>query len=387
MAAPLALDDGWSWVVLACRFLSLLLGYGSPQSVGILQSEWLLAFGEGKATTAWCVWWGGGVMVAGGLMLSAFAPNVSFLVFLYGVVVLAGCGRCKLAVEGVTQCGRCKLAICSCLCYSGTSVGGVLYAPLQSELIQLFRLDGCLLVVGASALNVVACAGPMRPLNLPGYFLRQRAAILERAEEEQEPSVKDPAVSMVSKKLQTLLSVSEPAFMKKKEHHNVNSLHRHVPRCYDTPPTRPGGNAPVQLFQEDLSEDIASISLVSLYSIRGGVNSVLLYAGTVGVSGLAVLLLPFGSSYLELHALALVLGFMTEAHGIFMFFGGVGLSLGPPVVGNDGLDLVSVLAGGKPRPLPRHRPTTPPCCGWDVGQTQQNHLGLSLCCFVSRLDL
>lgn len=44
-----------------------------------------------------------------------------------------------------------------------------------------------------------------------------------------------------------------------------------------------------------------------------------------------------------------------EAHGIFMFFGGVGLSLGPPVVGNDGLDLVSVLAGGKPRPLPRHR--------------------------------
>lgn len=102
----------------------------------------------------------------------------------------------------LAQCGRCKLAICSCLCYSGTSVGGVLYAPLQSELIQLFGLDGCLLVVGASALNVVACAGPMRPLNLPGYFLRQCAAILERAEEEQEPSVKDPAVSMVSKKLQ-----------------------------------------------------------------------------------------------------------------------------------------------------------------------------------------
>lgn len=28
-----------------------------------------------------------GVMVAGGLMLSAFAPNISFLVFSYGIVV------------------------------------------------------------------------------------------------------------------------------------------------------------------------------------------------------------------------------------------------------------------------------------------------------------
>lgn len=28
-----------------------------------------------------------GVMVAGGLMLSAFAPNVSFLIFSYGIVV------------------------------------------------------------------------------------------------------------------------------------------------------------------------------------------------------------------------------------------------------------------------------------------------------------
>lgn len=28
-----------------------------------------------------------GVMVAGGLMLSAFAPNVQFLIFSYGIVV------------------------------------------------------------------------------------------------------------------------------------------------------------------------------------------------------------------------------------------------------------------------------------------------------------
>lgn len=74
----------------------------------------------------------------------------------------------------------------------------------------------------------------------------------------------------------------------------------------------PAGNFPPQLFLEDLArssgltEGIASISLVSLNSIGAGVgklglgimvdvqrvNGILLYALTVGVSGLAVLLIP-----------------------------------------------------------------------------------------------
>lgn len=80
----------------------------------------------------------------------------------------------------------------------------------------------------------------------------------------------------------------------------------------ETPRTPPAGSSPPQLLLEDLarssglSEGVASVSLVSLYSIGGGVgklglgvmadmprvDGVLLYALTVGVSGLAVLLLP-----------------------------------------------------------------------------------------------
>lgn len=70
------------------------------------------------------------------------------------------------------------------------------------------------------------------------------------------------------------------------------------------------------------------------------------------------------SSYLDLQVVSLVLGFMSgnwtltpyvtsqlvgverlaEAHGVLMFFGGVGLTLGPPVVGKavSGSGLVSV---------------------------------------------
>lgn len=78
-------------------------------------------------------------------------------------------------------------------------------------------------------------------------------------------------------------------------------------------PHPPAGSFPPQMFMEDLarssglSKGVTSISLVSLNSIATGVgklglgviadvscvNSVLLYALTVAVSGLGVLLIPF----------------------------------------------------------------------------------------------
>uniref|UniRef100_A0A4W6G294 Major facilitator superfamily (MFS) profile domain-containing protein n=1 Tax=Lates calcarifer TaxID=8187 RepID=A0A4W6G294_LATCA len=416
---PLALDGGWGWAVVASGFLALLLGYGSPQSVGILYPEWLLAFGEGKATTAWvgslvagvglvvgpvcsvCVVNFGarpvtvfsGVMVAGGLMLSSFAPNVPFLIFSYGIVVGVGVGLLYAATITITCLyfdKRRGLALG--IINTGTSVGGFLYAMLQSELIELLGLDGCLLVIGALALNVVACAGPMRPLTPPRYYLKQRAAVLEqqRLQEEelsnQKPLAKDPVIAMETKeplvRRRRLFSCS--AFVKM-----IKIKMRQYVRCLSSMLSLLQdrvlvalcislffyslGNSPPQLFLEDLArssgltEGIASISLVSLSSIGGGVgklglgimadvpqvNSVLLYALTVGVSGLAVLLIPLTSSYLDLQVLSVVLGFLggnwtltpyvtsqvvgaeklAEAHGILLFFGGAGLMLGPPVVG------------------------------------------------------
>ncbi|XP_073345934.1 monocarboxylate transporter 3-like isoform X1 [Pagrus major] len=225
-AAP---DGGWGWVVVLCSFMALLVGYGSPQSLGILYPEWLLTFREGKAMTAWVgslVAGGGflvgpvcsvcvvnfgarpvavfsGVMVAGGFMLSAFAPNVSFLIFSYGIVVGVGNGLLYAAIV-VIICVYFdkKRGLALGIIQTGTSVGGVLYGELQRELIELFGVDGCLLVVGALALNVVAFAGLMRPLTPSRYYLTQRDAILERAAEEQqlekekeEPSNQKPSAN------------------------------------------------------------------------------------------------------------------------------------------------------------------------------------------------
>lgn len=61
-------DGGWGWVIVVASFMALLLGYGSPQSVGVLYPEWLDAFQESKGMTAWV-----GSLVSGvGLIASKF---------------------------------------------------------------------------------------------------------------------------------------------------------------------------------------------------------------------------------------------------------------------------------------------------------------------------
>uniref|UniRef100_A0A3Q0SH35 Solute carrier family 16 member 9b n=1 Tax=Amphilophus citrinellus TaxID=61819 RepID=A0A3Q0SH35_AMPCI len=429
-ARPPALDGGWGWVIVVSGFLALLLGYGSPQSVGILYPEWLVTFGEGKAMTAWvgsvvtgvglivgpicsvCVVNFGArpvtifssVMVAGGLMLSAFAPNVSFLIFSYGVVVGVGVGLLYAATLTITCLyfdKRRGLALG--IVTTGSSAGGFLYATLQGEFVDLFGLDGCLLLVGALALNIIACAGPIRPLTPPKYYLKQQTTILEQhLREEQELTnekllTKDQVMIMETTESQvrrcSLLSCSafiERMKMKMKSSSSLSSLLQDrvfLALCvslfffsFGQPSSLPNetfffffGSYPPALFLEDLAQSARltegdpPISLVSLLSIGSGVgkltlgvmadvprvDSVVLYALTVAVSGLGVILIPLTRSYLGLQVLSVSLGFMAgnwtltpyvtgqvvgleklaDAHGILMFFGGIGIVLGSPVVG------------------------------------------------------
>ncbi|XP_047465666.1 monocarboxylate transporter 9-like [Mugil cephalus] len=419
---PPAPDGGWGWVIVVVSFLALMLAYGSPQSVGVLYPEWLLVYGESKATTAWvgsvvagvgltvgpicsvCVVNFGsrpvsifsGLMVSGGLMLSAFAPSVSFLIFSYGIVVGVGAGLLYSATITIT-CSyfdkRRGLALG--IITTGGSVGSFLYSSLQSELVQRLGLDGCLLIVGALALNVVACAGLMRPLTPPRYYLRQRAAILEQRlqEEEQQasnqkPPTKDQVVTVETKGLMrrrrsVFSCTAYVTVIKVKLRRRTRCLSSMLSLLQDrvlmasciTLFFYSFGSYPPLLFLEDLArgssmtEDAASAStsLVSLMSVGccvgklslgimadvPRVDSVLLYTLTVGVSGICVLIIPYIRSYLGLQLLSLVLGFLSgnwtlvpyvisqvvgpeklaEAHGILMFFGGFGIMLGPPVVG------------------------------------------------------
>ncbi|XP_061915105.1 monocarboxylate transporter 9b [Entelurus aequoreus] len=391
-----ALDGGWGWAIVVASFLAQLLAYGSPQSVGVLYPEWLHAFQEGKGITAWvgslvagvgliaspicsaCVDNFGarpvtvfsGVMVAGGLMLSAFAPSVHFLIFSYGIVVGLGCGLVYAATLTITcQYFDKRRGLALGIVTTGTSVGAFIYATAQNELIVLYGLDGCLLIIGALALNLMACAGFMRPLNMPGYYLKQKAALERNTEEQlfekpqldelkigngsttsaQEKSLmvkellitidgKDSAIQ-VEKRSSLLARLGIMKVIKKKKQAYSKYMHSMyeilqnqamVAFCIAVFLFSLGAFPPV-LFIEDVAqsqgliEEVSVIPLVSIGAIATCVgklvlgimvdirwiNSIYLYAFTMFAGGAVLLLIPITKSYIGLQILCAVLGFFS----------------------------------------------------------------------------
>ncbi|XP_027452729.1 monocarboxylate transporter 9 isoform X4 [Zalophus californianus] len=117
-------DGGWGWVIVLVSFFTQFLCYGSPLAVGVLYIEWLDSFGEGKGRTAW---------------VGSLASGVGLL--------------------------------------ASSSVGLFIYAALQRLLIEFYGLDGCLLIVGALALNILACGSLMRPLESSDCPLPEKTAL------------------------------------------------------------------------------------------------------------------------------------------------------------------------------------------------------------------
>uniref|UniRef100_A0A8D0DSG2 Monocarboxylate transporter 9 n=1 Tax=Salvator merianae TaxID=96440 RepID=A0A8D0DSG2_SALMN len=136
-------DGGWGWMIVLVSFFTQFLCYGSPLAVGVLYLEWLDIFGEGKGKTAW---------------VGSLASGV-------GLLASLGCGLLYTATVTITcQYFDKRRGLALGLISTGSSVGLFIYAALQRELIQLYGLDGCLLIVGALSLNILACGSLMRPL-------------------------------------------------------------------------------------------------------------------------------------------------------------------------------------------------------------------------------
>ncbi|XP_071605300.1 monocarboxylate transporter 9 isoform X2 [Heliangelus exortis] len=140
-------DGGWGWVIVVVSFFTQFLCYGSPLAVGVLYLEWLDTFGEGKGKTAW---------------VGSLANGI-------GLLARLGCGLLYTATVTITcQYFDKRRGLALGLISTGSSVGLFIYAALQRELIELYGLDGCLLIVGALSLNILACGSLMRPLESYG---------------------------------------------------------------------------------------------------------------------------------------------------------------------------------------------------------------------------
>ncbi|KAM5164870.1 monocarboxylate transporter 14 [Mantella aurantiaca] len=186
------IDGGWAWMVVLSSFLVHLLVMGSQMALGILNMEWLEEFNQSRGLTAWVssLTMGitlivgpfiglfintcgcrktamiGGFLTSLGWVLSAFATNVHFLFFTFGVMAGIGSGMVYLpAVVMVGQYFQKHRALAQGLSTTGTGFGTFLVTVLLKYLCAEFGWRNAMIIQGAITLNLCVCGALMRPLD------------------------------------------------------------------------------------------------------------------------------------------------------------------------------------------------------------------------------
>ncbi|XP_053315917.1 monocarboxylate transporter 14 isoform X2 [Spea bombifrons] len=186
------IDSGWAWMVVLSSFLVHLLVMGSQMALGILNMEWLEEFNQSRGLTAWVSSLNmgitlivgpfiglfintcgcrktamiGGFLTSLGWVLSAYATNVHFLFFTFGVTAGIGSGMVYLpAVVMVGQYFQKHRALAQGLSTTGTGFGTFLMTVLLKYLCAEFGWRSAMIIQGAITLNLCVCGALMRPLD------------------------------------------------------------------------------------------------------------------------------------------------------------------------------------------------------------------------------
>ncbi|XP_061169910.1 monocarboxylate transporter 12-like [Saccostrea echinata] len=190
-AQPAPPDGGWGWVVTFSSFMISFLVDGVCFTFGLLFTELHEYFGESKGKTsllgsvlngaylslgpivaAFCNRFGcrrvavaGGIMAFLGLFLSSFSPNLDVMIFLYGFVGGAGFGFMYLpSIVMVGYYFEKRRAFATGIAVCGSGIGGFVFAPITSFLLEKFSWQGTLWILSAVVLNAVAFSQAFRPL-------------------------------------------------------------------------------------------------------------------------------------------------------------------------------------------------------------------------------
>ncbi|XP_018424967.1 PREDICTED: monocarboxylate transporter 9 [Nanorana parkeri] len=399
-------DGGWGWVIVSASFFIQFLCYGSPLAVGVLYVEWLDVFDEGKGKTAWVGSLAAGVgllasplcsvcvssfgarpvaifssfLIGGGLILSSFASNIYFLYFSYGFMVGFGCGLLYTAtVTATCQYFEKRRGLALGIVSTGSSVGTFIYASLQKELISIYGIDGCLLIIGGLSLNILACGILMRPLPVVSSNRQEKAAI-EKASDtyliyhEKELNAEEQLGMLVEEKSHSLNSnckseadktTTQPDIERDNINHGApekqsckqlikNKCHSYLDYWEDTASLFKSkvfaalfinillfdiGGFPAGFLLEDvaksanISKEEMAVPLVFIFGITMAIgklllgiladfkwiNTLYLYVFTLIATGLAVVAVPLAKTYATLATIAGTVGFFTGNWSIFPY--------------------------------------------------------------------
>ncbi|XP_045785637.1 monocarboxylate transporter 13 [Maniola jurtina] len=184
-------DGGWGWMVVFASFMIHIVTDGMTYSFGVFYAEFLTYFNEGKGKTAWIVsilvgvtlssgpvsssfvnrWGCRSVTVAGAVIsavcvvLSAFANNITTLIFTIGIGAGVGFGMIYLpAIVSVTVWFDRYRSLATGIAVCGSGLGTFLFAPITSALISNYGWRGAMALIGAFILNCIPLGLMFKPV-------------------------------------------------------------------------------------------------------------------------------------------------------------------------------------------------------------------------------
>lgn len=186
-------DGGWGWMIVISCFLVTVCTRAVSRCLSIFFVEFQNYFAQDYAMTAWihstvdCTTMVfapvgsiisnhystrvavilGGLLAAGGLVLSSFATCLEYLYLSLGV--LTGCGYALAYSPAIAIVGKYfsnKKAMAYGLAMSGSGIGTFILAPVVQLLIEEYTWRGALLILGGLVANICVCGALLRPLVL-----------------------------------------------------------------------------------------------------------------------------------------------------------------------------------------------------------------------------
>ncbi|XP_074658123.1 monocarboxylate transporter 12-like [Tubulanus polymorphus] len=183
-------DKGWGWMIVLAAFVFRIFSYGLTTSAGMIYVVFKEEFQQSSGSTAivsslisasgylsgpvsgiMCDRLGyrivtiiSGIAAGTGLILSAFAPNIQWLILTYGLI--SGIGFGLGYVPSSVVCAfyfekkqNLAMGLASC----GGGVGSFIFPPFLQLLLNTYGWKGSLLLSGALAYNIVVCGVLMIP--------------------------------------------------------------------------------------------------------------------------------------------------------------------------------------------------------------------------------
>ncbi|XP_063977313.1 monocarboxylate transporter 14-like isoform X2 [Diachasmimorpha longicaudata] len=182
-------DGGWGWMVVLASLIISMIADGVSFSFGLLYIEFLNAFGESKAKTAWIgslfmavpllsgpvmsalvdrygcrrMTILGGLISGVGFVLSWQANSIEVMYLTFGLLAGLGLGLCYVtAVVSIAYWFDKKRTLAVGLGACGSGIGTFVYAPMTTFFIDEYGWRGTCLLLAGTFFNLIVCGTVMR---------------------------------------------------------------------------------------------------------------------------------------------------------------------------------------------------------------------------------